>query len=68
VSGQDRGLAAAENQDDRRLGRARFVLRSATTSHLRFFILARCRLPACWPGVSRQARACACAAAARALA
>ena len=35
---------------------ARFVPRSATTSHLRPFILARCRLPACWPGVSRQAR------------
>ena len=47
---------------------ARFVLRSATASHLRPFILARSRLPACWPGVSRQARARACAAAARALA
>jgi excisionase family DNA binding protein len=32
------------------------------------FILARCRLPGCWPGVSRQARARACAAAARTLA
>ena len=47
---------------------ARFVLRSATTSRLRPFILARCRLPACWPRGQRQARARACAAAARALA
>ena len=46
---------------------ARFVLRSATTSRLRPFILARCRLPACWPR-GQQARARACAAAARALA
>ena len=68
MSGQDRGLAAAENQNDRRLGRGRFVPPSATTSHLCPFILAGCRLPACWPGVSRQARARARAAAARALA
>ena len=68
MSGQDCGLAAAENQGDRRLGRGQ--IRAAVRHHQSPapFHPGQVPVPACWPWVSRQARARACAAAARALA
>ena len=67
MSGQDRGLAAAENQGDRRLGRGQ--IRAAVRHHQSPAPFHPGQVPvACLLARGQQARARACAAAARALA